>query len=106
MTKDEFKEFADSEDGKSTMASYLEESGYKSADDIQGLVNKNGELLGKLKKSNESNNSLLETFKKYDIIDGEDLGEKLATLAGAKSKETELEKLSRRFEILEKSDVS
>jgi hypothetical protein len=103
MTLDELKEFAASDDGKSIMASYLEESGYKSKDDIQGLVNKNGELLGKLKKANEANNSTLEVFNKYDIVDSEDLAGKLATLASAQSNESELEKVARRLEIIEKT---
>ena len=59
--------------------------------------------MGKLKKATESNRSVLDLFQKYDIIDTEDLESKLTTLASAKSTETDLEKLQRRLEIIEKT---
>ena len=103
MTLDELKEFSETDDGKAVMSSFMEETGYRSKDDVQGLENKKNELLGKLKKSTDSNRSVLELFKKYDIIDNEDLEGKLTTLASAKSNETDVQKMQRRLEIIEKA---
>jgi len=103
MTKDELKEFAASEDGSAIMAEFLQEAGYRSTESVQGLENKKNELLGKLKKASDKNKAIDQLFQEYDIVDAEDLSSKLATLAGAKEKESDLEKLQRRLEIIEKT---
>lgn len=56
MTAEEFKEFMTSEDGKKvvneTFRSWATEKGYKSEDEIQGLVKKKDELLEKVARLN------------------------------------------------------
>ena len=99
----ELQEFMGTDDGKSAVSKWLEETGYRSKDDITGLENKKNELLGKLKRANDDKAGLLDVFKKYDIVDSEDLAGKLATLASARSNESDLEKMVRRLEIIEKT---
>lgn len=103
MTIEELKEFAGTEDGAAIVADFMKDAGYLSKDDISGLENKKNELLGKLKKAQGEKEATLKLFEKYDIVDTEDLGSKLATLANAQSNESDVEKLQRRLEIIEKS---
>ena len=99
MTKDEFKEFADSDEGKD----FLAESGFKSAEDIAGLSRKNEELLGKVAKSQKAKAQLTEVYDKFGIIDAEDLKAKLATLEKSEETASDHDKLQRRLEIVEKA---
>lgn len=99
----ELKEFANSDEGKAVIASFVDESGYKTADDIAGLERKKNELLEKVAKANGDKKTITELYDKYGIIDSDDLAAKLATLADAGAKGSELEKLQRRFDAIERA---
>jgi hypothetical protein len=103
MTEAEFQEFAESEEGKALINGYVSKAGYKSAEEIAGLERKKDELLGKVSKSQKDKAALTELFDKYGIVDTEDLGGKLATLAGSESKLSDFDKLQREIEIIKKS---
>lgn len=99
----ELNEFMERDDGKSAVSEWLKESGYRSADDVSGLEHKKDELLGKVAKSQKDKAALNALYTKHGIIDFDDLDVKLAQLKGAEEKGTELEKMQRRLEIIEKT---
>ena len=99
----ELDEFMENEEGKTIVSGWLKEAGYRSADDIAGLEHKKDELLGKVAKSQKDKAALNELYTKHGIVDADDLDLKLAMLEGAEAKGTEMEKLQRRLEIIEKA---
>ena len=99
----ELAEFMESDEGKEAVSGWLKESGFRSAEDVTGLEHKKDELLGKGAKSQADKKALNELYKKYGVIDADDLDLKLAMLEGAEAKGTEMEKLQRRLEIIEKT---
>ena len=99
----ELDEFMENEEGKSIVSGWLKEAGYRSAEDIAGLEHKKDELLGKVAKSQKDKAALNELYTKHGIVDADDLSLKLAMLEGAEAKGTEMEKLQRRLEIIEKT---
>jgi len=99
----ELNEFMESDNGKTVINEWLKESGFRSAEDVTGLENKKDELLGKVAKSQKDKAALGELYKKHGIIDADDLDLKLAMLEGAEAKGSEMEKLQRRLEIIEKT---
>lgn len=79
---EEFKEFLESEEGQkfldNALSEKVKENGYKSQEEVQGLVNKNKELLGKVKKAKDSSISedskkLLNMLNEHEITDEEEL---------------------------------
>jgi len=99
----ELNEFIGSDEGKTAVSDWLKEAGYRSAEDIAGLERKKDELLGKVSKSQKDKAALTEVFDKYGIVDIEDLGGKLTTLAGSESKLSDFDKLQRKIEVIEKT---
>lgn len=105
MTADDLKEAWGTEDGKAAIAEFLAGQGFKAEDEVQGLINKRDELLGKLNKAKTEKNAFHETLVKYGIADVEDLGGKLAKLEAADASLSDLEKLQRRIEIMERESA-
>jgi hypothetical protein len=98
----ELGEFVDSEDA-AVVTEYLASKGYKTAEDIAGLERKKDELLEKVSKGQANKKATTELFDKYKIVDLDDLSVKLATLAGAQEKESDLENMARRLKLIEQT---
>jgi len=112
ITKEQIQEILNSDEGKAlfqeAFKAEVQAKGYRTPEEIDGLNNKNRELLGKLKELKEQKNSnpLLTKLEKYAIYSEEDLEGVLSASSTSKGKadETErtLKKYERELEILRK----
>ena len=106
--KEELKEYFESEEGKeffeTTLDGYAKDKGYVKPEDVTGLVNKNRELLKKLKDAKEKSSVIPEDKKKLlDILEEKDIfdSEELESAFETKSKESPPES-DKRIKRLEK----
>lgn len=95
ITIDEVKDWIKTDEGKelfsSLLPSYIQENGYKSPEEVEGLVRKNKELLGKVAKVNRPNTTsehqqILQLLAESDLDDIEEL-EKVIQKTSKQSKE-------------------
>ena len=85
MNKEELQEFLNTDEGKevfnAAFESKIKEEGYKSSDDVAGLVAKKNELLGKVTKHQkekhltETHKNILDKLSEHDITDIDELEE-------------------------------
>lgn len=73
MTAEEFKEFMQDEKNQETFKGIVSALGYKSEEEIKGLIDKKDELLGQLRKVKDERESLKKRLDEIDIDEYIDL---------------------------------
>lgn len=73
MTPEEFKEFMQDEKNQETFKGIVSAMGYKSEEEIKGLLDKKDELLGQLRKVKDERESLKKRLDEIDIDEYIDL---------------------------------
>jgi len=100
------QEYLNSDDGKAVFQEMLKkeisDKGYKTPEEITGLVTKNRELLGEIVKKNEekkkSDEKLLTIMEKYSILTVDELDDVLSSSSAPKGKKDEQERALKKFE--------
>ena len=73
MTAEEFKEFMQDEKNQETFKGIVSALGYKSEEEVKGLIDKKDELLGQLRKVKDERESLKKRLDEIDIDEYIDL---------------------------------
>lgn len=73
MTPEEFKEFMQDEKNQETFKGIVSALGYKSEEEVKGLIDKKDELLGQLRKVKDERESLKKRLDEIDIDEYIDL---------------------------------
>lgn len=103
ITKEDLQAYMNSDEGKEVFSAIfkaeIERQGYRAPDEITGLVNKNKELLGKLKEAKEQKSDpLLTKLEKYAIYNEDDLENMLSTATATKGKDVETERMLKKLQ--------
>lgn len=103
MTPEEFKEFMQDEKNQETFKGIVSALGYKSEEEVKGLIDKKDELLGQLRKVKDERESLKKRLDEIDIDEYIDLKNKAKTPDKDNDLARKLEKLNADLEAERKA---